>query len=147
MSHVSPEPSAAEQQKVLSAPDFDRLSSDDNPSPHIDYWRSQSIRVVRNSLANTDIIITSDFDGHTATESPDADTESPDADTESPDADTESPDADTESPDADAGAPEENVNTAAEDPDPNPDVPQRPRKLRNGRFRHYLRRLREWLCG
>ena len=133
MSHVSPEPSAAEQQKVLSAPDFDRLSSDDNPSPHIDYWRSQSIRVVRNSLANTDIIITSDFDGHTATESPDAD--------------TESPDADTESPDADAGAPEENVNTAAEDPDPNPDVPQRPRKLRNGRFRHYLRRLREWLCG
>ena len=126
MSHVSPEPSAAEQQKVLSAPDFDRLSSDDNPSPHIDYWRSQSIRVVRNSLANTDIIITSDFDGHTA---------------------TESPDADTESPDADAGAPEENVNTAAEDPDPNPDVPQRPRKLRNGRFRHYLRRLREWLCG
>ena len=131
MSRVSPGPSAAEQQEVLFTPDFDRLSSDDNPLPQTDYWRSQSIRTVRNSLANTDIInITSDLDDHTAAESPD-----PDA---------ESPDADAGAPDADAGAPEENENTAAEDPDPNPDVLQRPRKLR---FRHCLRRLREWLCG
>lgn len=205
-SRVSPGPSVAEPQEVLFNSDFDRSSSDDDPSTHGDHSLSQNIRVVHSVMSFASVFLTStprsDIYGRTAAESSDADAsaleENEDTAAEDPDPNpdvrnqlrellvrddiwrsgrfrrylwrsvmsfasiflTSTPRSDingraaAESPDADANAPEENENTAAEDPDPNPDIRTELRELlvrddirRNGRFRHHLRRLRNWLCG
>ena len=207
LSRVSPEPSVAEQQEVLFNPDFDRSSSDDNASTYGDHSLSQSIRIVSSVMSFASFFLTStprsDIYGRTA-ESPGADAtcsaleENENTAAEDPDPNpdvrnqlrellvrddirrngrfrrylrrsvmsfagiflTSTPRSNidgrtaAESPDVDAGAPEENENITAEDPDPNPDIRNQLRELlvsddmrRNGRFRHYLRRLRKWLRG